>query len=240
MAQTPYTKEYIHIKDIDQFFEYNPTTKEMVFTSETLKIIIPKRYEVYNQLFISDTVKTLGVFDMIIDDKYQAGLMMFANIEIESDEISQIMIGNVQYITLTLSKGSRFICNTERIADSSIVYAVWMEFISRGKLIYNIDYNTLSRLFDQTKSMCDMGINVDHVIFEVIYSHLCRDPDNLAVQYRHTDMTKDFKFIPLTSVGYSTTSTTSKLLGSYFGMSMNAALINTNETRTPLEDLLRS
>lgn len=240
MATTPYTKDYIHTKDIDQFFEYNAETKEMIFTSETLTIIIPKRYEVYNHLFISDTIKTIGVFDMIIDDTYHAGLMMFANIEIEADDIGQIMVGTTQYITLNLVKGSRFICNTERIADGSIVYSLWMEFISRGKLLYNIDYNTLSRLFDQSKLMCGMNIDVDHVIFEVIYSHLCRNPSNLAIQYRHTDFSQDFRFIPLTSVGYSTTSTTSKLLGSYFGMSMNSALIQTNETRTPLEDLLRS
>lgn len=240
MSNTPYTKSYEKIKDIDQFFEYNADTKEMIFNSESLVIYIPKRYEVYDQLNISDTVKTLAVFDMVIDDKYHAGLMMFVNIEIEADDISQIMIGNIQYVVLNLTKGSRFICHTEIIADDSIVYTIWMEFISRGKLIYNIDYQTLSRLFDQSKSMCNVTIPVDHAIFEVIYSHLCRDPDNLAVQYRQTDMKKPFKFVPLTNVGYSTTSTTSKLLGSYFGQSLNSALIHTNDTQTPLEGLLRS
>ena len=240
MAQTPYDKPYEHIKDIDQFFDYNEKTKEMIFTGDSLVVIVPKRYEVYNYLTIAETVKTLGVLDMIIDDKYHAGLLMLANIEIEPDDIAQIVIGELQYVTLTLSKGSRFICNTERIADGNIVYSIWREFINGGKLLYNIDYETLSTLFDQAKSMCDANLNVDHVIFEVIYSHLARDPENLSIQYRHTDMNNDFKLIPLTSVGYSTSSTTSRLLGSYFGNALNASLIQEVNVETPFENLLRS
>ena len=88
--------------------------------------------------------------------------------------------------------------------------------------------------------MCDANLNVDHVIFEVIYSHLARDPENLSIQYRHTDMNNDFKLIPLTSVGYSTSSTTSRLLGSYFGNALNASLIQEVNVETPFENLLRS
>lgn len=240
MKATPYTKPYKKIKDVDQFFSYDDKTKEMRFISNSLTIIIPQRYEVYQLLEISDTIKTLAIFDMIIDDIYQAGLMMLTTIEIEADDVNKIMIGDIPYIAITVSNGSRFICNTERIADSNIVYAIWMEFITRGKLIYNINYDTLSTLFDQAKTMCDSNINVDHAIFEVIYSHLCRDFENLSIQYRHTDRSNDFKLIPLRNVGYATISTTSKIMGSYFRESLNSSLIQTNLTKSPVEDLLRN
>jgi hypothetical protein len=240
MAVTPYTKPYQKIKDIDQFFEYNDKTKEMIFIGESLIVYIPQRYEVYNHLVLSDTVKTIAVLDLIINDTYQAGLMMLTMIEIEPDDISQVMVGNLQFVVLTLSKGSRFICNTESIADGDIIYAIWMEFITRGKILYNIDYNTLSTLFDQAKSMCNTNIDVDHVIFEMIYAHLCRDPNNLSIQYRHTDQTEPFKLIRLRDVGYATSSTTSRFLGSYFGDSLNSSLVQTVEDMTPIESLLRS
>lgn len=239
MADNPYTKEYIRTKDLDQFFDYNAKTKEMIFKGDSLQVIIPKRYEVYNYLTLSDTVKTLAVFDMIINDTYHAGLLMLSVIELEQDDVTQIMIGELQYVVVTLSKGSRFICNTESIADSNIVYSLWMEFITRGKLLYNIDYDSLNTLFDQSKSMCDTNIDVDHVIFEVIYSQLCRDPNNLSIQYRHTDQSEPFKFIPLRNVGYSTQSTTSRILGSYFSTALNSSLIQDVSARTPVEDLLR-
>lgn len=240
MAVKPYSKDYQHLDDIDQFFEYNPKTKEMTFTGSSLVVYLPKRYEVYNLLTISDTVTSLAVMDLVINDTYQAGLMMLTTIEMEQDDITQIMVGDLQYYMLTLSQGSRFICNTERIADSTIVYALWMEFITRGKLLYNIDYDTLATLFDQASSMCDTHIGVDHVIFEVIYSHLCRDPENLTIQYRYTDMQKPFTLIELRSVGYATTSTTSRLMGSYFASALNSSLINATAENNTVEDLLRS
>lgn len=240
MSKTPYLKDYQSITDLDAYFSYDAITKEMVFTGESLVVYIPKRYEVYNLLILSDTVTTLAVLDMVINDTYRAGLLMLTTIEMEPDDVTQIMIGDIPYVVLTLSQGNRFICNTERLADSSIVYAIWMEFITRGKLIYNITYDTLATLFDQSLSMCNTAISVDHVIFEVIYSHLCRDPRNLAVQYRHSDQSQGFQMIPLRSVGYATTSTTSRLMGSYFADSLNSSLIQTTTEKTDVESLLRA
>lgn len=240
MATTPYTKEYVHTKDIDRFFSYDDKTKSMTFEGDSLVAYIPARYSVYNLLTLADTVTSLAIMDLVINDTFHAGLLLMATIEMEPDDVTTIMVGDIQYVKLTLSTGAKFICNTERISDSAIVYAVWMEFITRGKLIFNIDYNTLATLFDQSKAMCDLNINVDHVMFEIIYSHLCRDPDNLSQQYRHTDMSKDFEFTALRDVGYATTSTTSRLLGSYFGQALNSSLLQTTTDHSQLEDLLRS
>jgi hypothetical protein len=239
-SSLPYLKDYIKLDKIDQYFTYHPETNEMVFIGESLVVMIPRRYEVYDLLTLADTVKTLAVVDLVFDDTYRAGLLMLTTIEMEPDDVSTIMVGDLQYVRCTLSKGARFITNTERIADSSIVYAVWMEFITRGKLIFNIDYDQLATLFDQSKSMCDQNMNVDHVVFEIIYSHLCRDPDNLTIQYRYTDGNKPFRLIALRNVGYATVSTTSRLLGSYFGEALNASLLQTTTEHSEIEDLLRS
>ena len=240
MATTPYLKDYVHIKDVDKFFEYDPKTKHMTFIGTSLEIYIPYRYQVYDLLLLSDTVTTLGVFDMIINDQFQAGLLMLTTIEMEPDDVSTLMIGELQYVKLTLSAGCKFICNTERIADSSIVYSFWMESIARGKLPYFIGYEALATLFDQAKNMCDQDINVDHVVFEVLYSHLSRDADNLTIQYRHTNMEKPFTFIELRNVGYATTSTASRMMGSYFANALNSSLLQTTTEHSDFEDLLRS
>ncbi len=240
MKATPYTKDYEHITDIDQFFDYNDTTKEMVFTGISLICYIPQRYETYHLLTMADTVTTLAVFDMIFEDRFQASLLMLTTIEMEPDDVSKIMVGDVAYIKLTLSTGARFICNTERIADSAITYAVWMEFITRGKLLYSIGYDKLATLFDKAQALCGINLAADHVILEMIYSHLSRAQDNMTVQYRHTDQKDPFTLIPLRSVGYATDSTASKLNGSYFGSALNSSLIQTNEEFSDIEQILRS
>ena len=240
MADIPYAKTYQKIKDIDQFFEYDDKQKSMIFTGDSLVVILPSRYQVYNLLTLADTVTTLAVCDLIINDTFRAGLLMLATIEMEPDDVEMIMLGDLQYVKLTLSHGCKFICNTERIADGSIVYATWMECITRGKLPYFINYDALATLFDQAKSMCDQKIPVDHVVFEVIYSHLCRDQNNRSVQYRHTDMAEPFKMIALRDVGYATVSTTSRLLGSYFSQALNSSLIQVTTEHSDVEDILRA
>jgi hypothetical protein len=240
MAGNPYLKTYQPIKDIDQFFSYDPQQKSLTFNGTSLVVYAPKRYEVYNLLKLADNVTTLGVVDLIINDTYQAGLLLLTTIEMEPDTVSTVMVDEIQYIKMTLSQGSKFICNTERIADASIVYSCWVEFIARGKLPYFIKYDELATLFDTTKSICDQALNVDHVILEVIYSHLARDPDNMSIQYRLTDMKEAFKFISLRNVGYATTSSTSRLLGSYFQNALNSSLIQTTSDHSEIEDLLRS
>jgi len=240
MITNPYLKTYEKINTIDQFFKYDSDKKQTTFIGKTLVVMIPKRYEVHNLLKIADTVTTLGVVDLIFDDTYRAGLLMLTTIEMEIDDISTVMLGDLQYLKVTLETGAKFICNTERIADSAIVYAVWMEFIARGKMPYFIDYDSLSTLFDRSQSLCDQKLNVDHVVLEIIYSHLCRDPDNLSVQYRYTPMDKPFELISLRNVGYATVSTTSRLLGSYFSNALNSSLIQTTTEHSEIEDLLRS
>jgi len=237
MSARPYNTEYAKITDIDKYFEVRGM--EMIFIGEELHVYIPMRYEVYQLLDISDTVTTLGIVDLVINNTYRAGLALLSSIEIDPDEISYLTVDSYSYVVLTLTKGSRFICRTDIVKDKSIVYAMFMEFITRGKWLHIFDYDAIAGLFDQAKAMCDASFPVDHAILEVIYSHLARDPKNISVQYRHTDMSGDFEMIPLRSVSYATTSTTSRLMGSYFNDALNAALVSPNEEHHPFEDLLR-
>lgn len=239
MTMTPYAEHYQKITDIDKYFETRGTEK--IFIGEELKIYIPMRYEVYHMLDITETVKTLGVFDMIFDGKYRAGLLMLATIEIDPSEVDTITVGGVKYSVLTLRKGNRFICQTQVIKDQDIIYAVFMEFITRGKWSHIFGYEDVVKLFDHTQELCGSNLPVDHVILEVIYSHLARAKNDIATQFRHTDMSGEFMMIPLRSVSYATTSTAARLLGSYFNDALNSALLQQPEEGTnapPFEALL--
>ena len=107
MADTPYAKTYQKIKDIDQFFEYDDKQKTMTFIGESLVVMIPARYQVYNLLNLADTVTTLAVCDLVINDTYRAGLLMLATIEMEPGDVEMIMLGDLQYVKLTLSNGCK-------------------------------------------------------------------------------------------------------------------------------------
>lgn len=239
MAVTPYTKQYINIKDVSKYFKYNPEKHTITFTGDSLVIHVPKRLEAYNLLHITDVVETVGVMDLIIDDTYQATLHMLAGVKVAPTEIATITVNNVPYLKMTLVTGNLFTTSTTVIKNKNIMYACYVEFVTRGNIPYTMGYDDLFSMFDQAGPMCGSKLPVDHAIFEVIFAHLSRNPDNRFQQYRHTDMTKPFEFIALRDVAYAPTSTNARLLGSYMDDGLNAALINVSEERQPFEDILR-
>lgn len=237
---SPYHNPLKHITDVSKYFRHDPKTHTMIFIGDTLEVRVPARFEVYGMLNVADTVETIGVMDLIIDESFQASLHMPAMIELEPSEMSSIMVRGLQYKVLHFSHGDRFIVNTQVVKNQSIVYTLYVEFITRGNLMYTYGYQDLMTMFDLAKHLCDSKVPVDHAIFEVIYAHLSRSAKDLFTQYRHTDM-KDaaFDFVALRSVSHAPDSTTARMLGSYFSEGVLASLLHENEDRKPFEDLLR-
>lgn len=239
MTESPYPKPYTHVTDVGRFFAYDAEKHEMRFIGDSLEIRVPKRFEVYGLLNIAEAVEAVGVMDLIIDDAYQASLHLLAKIVVEPREIGKLTVKGVEYVVLRLGHGDRFIANTQVVKDAGIVYALWVEFITRGNPIYTMDYRALGTMFNTAKSMCGANLGVDRVVLEVIIAHLARDPDRLFTQYRHTDMRGAYEFIPLRSVSYAPDSTTGRVAGSYFSEGVNSSLVHENHERRPFEDLLR-
>lgn len=239
MPSAPYDRPYEHITDPMRFFRYDASTHEMRFVGETLEVRVPERFQVYDLLSVGETVEAPGLMDLLIDGRYQASLWMMAVIRCEPREIARTTIDGITYLVLHFGHGDVFIKNTQVVKKKSLVYAVYVEVVTRGNLMYWLTYDKLAVLFDQAKWMCDADVGVDPAVFEVIFAHLARDPTDRFRQYRHTDMRGDFELIPLRSVVYAPPSTTARLLGSYFAEGLNAALSQEVTQTSPLENLLR-
>lgn len=240
MAGSPYAKTYERVTQVmDRFFRYDAKAKTMTFVGDTLEARVPKRLESYNLLNVADTVTVLGVMDLIIDDTYNARLHMLAKFDTEPEELESVTVDGLEYMVLRYSTGARFIAKTQVVKNKDIIYAMYVEFITRGNLPYWYEYDNLAWLFDQAKSMCDAGLDVNRSIFEVINAHLARDAKSRFTQYRHTDMAGPFSFIPLRSISLAPDSTTARLTGSYFSEGLNSSLISTNTINHPFEDALR-
>lgn len=232
-------KKYTKIDSVKPYFQYDAASKCMIFTGDTLEVRVPARFAVYGLLDIGNTVTTLAIADLIINDQYQTGLVLMAKIEMEVSDMSTLTIGGVPYMVFHLKGGDRFIKHTEVIKNSGIVYAVFTEFLARGKIIYTINYDNITHLFDQIKHMNDSNLGVDHAVFEMIYSYLWRSTQNRSVQYRHTPMTDGGTMISLRNVADATSTTTSKLAGSYFDVGLTSALIYPNDQPGTVEEMLR-
>ena len=196
---TPYLNPLTHIRDIHPFIETDPKTGRVTFIGDTLEIRIPQRYEVYDLLAMEDVVTTLAVFDMIIDGKYQASMNLLASITIDPTDRGSMVYDGVPYVVLYLNKGDTLMKTSDLVMNPAVVYALWIEFITQGKMLYTYNYDDLPMMFDRVRQCCGRGLGVGRSIFEAVLAFLCRDPDNIFIPYRLTDMKKKYTFVALLS-----------------------------------------
>jgi hypothetical protein len=191
-------------------------------------------------LVIGDTVTTPGVMDMIFDDHFHAGLNLLASITIEPSDMGSFSHEGIEYVTLFLKTGDKFMTSYRVIQDPNIVYVLWTEFVTNGGVPYWLDYDAFLKLFDRVRELTGAGIGVSRSVYEGIIAHIARDKDNFSLQYRLTDMSKPMKLVPLKSVSQAPTGTVARLNGSYFkDEGSTAALRWQVDQQQPFENLLR-
>jgi hypothetical protein len=226
--------------DFKSFFK--TTEKEIIFTGDKLVCHIPERYENYDVLsFHEDTVKSLGIFDLIINDTHHHGLLLAAIISLNPRMISKHTHDNDKvYYHLTFNKNDVFITDTTFVKNENLVYIVFSEFIQLGNIPKFLTYDTLAFLMVKISKTSGLNFKVNHAIVEIMLAHLTRNPNKLTEPYRRTDQSNPLKFIPLSHVSYGADNTTSKLLGSYFTDGLRSALVNQADTAYEFESIIRA
>lgn len=221
-----------------KYFELDQKQKKVFFTGDQLEIFIPDRYENFGALFVEEAIMSLAVFDMTINENIKTGFFLPAMIHIKPSVTEFVNVGANSMTKLTLYKGDQFM-TTEVVRQSQLVYNIFSEFISLGRMPDFVKYQDTLFLFDIASELTGLKFEVDHVTFEVIMSYIHRDPDDLSVQYRLTDLSKDPRLIPLRQISVLAESTSSKLLGSFFDAATDSALVNKAEESTELEEIMR-
>lgn len=221
-----------------KYFKENKNNS-ITFVGDKLEILIPKRYEQHGCLEITEEVKTLSIFDMIINDTIHCGYFLPAHIYIIPTNVENVLIGNKQHIKLTLFKGDVFIKNINIVKNPQIAFVVFYEFIFLGNTPKFIDYDKSAFLFDSVQEICGINFRSNRVVFEIMSAHLYRTEQDLMKPYRLTDMRKKPIAIPLRSVNHAATSTSSKIIGSYYSAAINSSLVNQADEPSKVEDLLR-
>ncbi len=211
----------------------------MIFTGELCKVKIPLRYQVRDLLEVAADVKTLAIFEVIINEKYTYGFLLPAIIRMEPSKVSRTTENGIDYQVCEFVNGDKFMLSTTILREPFIATAMYEEFIVLGRLPSFMDYETTAKLFDTVEKVCNINLHAPHVVWEMIYAHLFRDENDLSIKYRFTEMKNKPVFIGTSNVAFGPDSTTSKLIGAYFNDGVNSALINASEQQYDLEDLLR-
>lgn len=228
------------IIDVSHYFRKDEKTSSLIFTGKKLEVRIPLNFKKYGSLTVTDVVTTIGVCDLIFDDEYQVGLNILAQITIEPSDIKTMTYKGVGYQVLTLKEGDKFMSSYRVVQDTHVVYVLWSEFITDGRLPYWYKYDDLLKIFRHAVELTGSGIGVSQSVFSGIIGHLARDGNKISKQYRLTDMKRPMRLVALNSISMASSSTIARLNGSYFrDAGLTSALRFEVEQEQPFENILR-
>lgn len=230
--------------DVSKFFQHDEKEHCIRFVGEKLLCYLPIQYENKGYLHVGSFIATIGVFPMVINDTIHCGLQLPGIIGIEQASLTKETKDEVEYYVAELHKGDKLIRTTDLLENDKTGYILWLLYMSNGMNLAYADYEMKASLFDDVKEFTGKDLGANHAMLEMILAHLNRDPDNLSVLWRHSGMptNKKPKQLSFNAVGEITTSTHSRIIGSYANEGLTAALITKDTDSDPdsLENLFRT
>lgn len=221
-------------------FHQDNQESPVIFTGDKCVVnILQKLEETYDCVSVSDTVTTIGVFDMEVDG-IQSGMFLVGRIEMSPSEVIRTVIDDTPYIQLIFNKGDVFMKSTNIVVEAKLAFVVWLEFIKFAHTLKAMTYEDQASVFDRIRLSTGTSFPVDHSVYEALFAHLSRDQKDFTVLYRNTDMKEDFRRIQLSDVSHAARSSSARIIGAYNKDGINAALVSPNESNSQVEDLLRS
>lgn len=225
--------------DVEKYFELSEKDNCVFFMGDKAECLIPQRYLDKEFLIMDSKISVLAAFTIIINDTLVGGILIPTMITMDPVSVELETRDGEQYYVATLKKGSQFITNLDVVQVDRTGYDIWLEFISLAHMPSFIEYNDTCFIFDDMKEFTGKAINTNHVILEIIMAHLHRSQDDLTIPYRLTTMKKPPEQITLRDIGHGTSSTHSRIIGSYSDIGRTAALLNQSDENHELEDYFR-
>lgn len=222
------------------YFKVQGTT--LVFTGKQLEVFVPKRYEMHNALTVTDTVKTVGFFDMVINGTIETGMQWAAMITMKPSTMETVQLGKESFLKLTFVQGDTFLTDTRYVRSTRIAYVLFYEMGYGGHIPKFVMNGKTGTIYDYISHVTGLYFNANHAILEMIESQLERDVNDISKLWRLTNRSKKPTRLGLQAVAQLTQSTTGKLSGSYIKQGLESALAHSQDATiiSDIEETLRA
>lgn len=219
---------------------------ESLVAIKKCKIIIPTRFEERSLAEIGMDIFIVGIYAIITEDKYYAVSLVNTMIKITPTSIMKIKIKGVEHYEFTFDPGQVVMPRTNLVKDDILVYRIYDEIISKGKVPWYLTYDDLGHIFDTALSHAGANVGTNPEVTELIISIIARNGKDRTQYYRSSiNSLDDIKtnppvFISMKSVPYAATNTTNKLAGSYWSEGVVSSLISPSTKKERIETILLS
>jgi len=217
-----------------------------IIALKPVKMILPERFVEKQLAIVGADTYVVGIVALVVDDKYYAVFLGTAMFHVEPTTIATVKYHGDSYLELSFDPGARILVTQEVVQDNLITYRIYDEIISKGHMPWYMNYDDRIQLLFTANKLAGMEMLSNHAMLELNAAAISRDPTNINRFYRHAidsydDLIKKPPItIPLMSVSYGTTNTTSRIMGSYFEQGLNSSLVNPSTQVENIERLLRS
>lgn len=210
------------------------------------KIYIPDHYVGAELGNIAEDISIVGIYGIAVDDKYYGVSNACALLQIEPSSSNTVEINGTKYMEFYFDVNDKVVKNLNLIRLTTLVYRIYVEIISKGKVPWYLSYHDVCFIFDTALSHGNVDLMADSAMLELLASVLARQRSDKSKFFRHLDGLKDTDlktkptYVALKSVQYQSTNTVAKLMGNYFSEGLSAALVHESTTNESIETLLRS
>lgn len=226
----------------------NLVTREdtSVVTKTGCKIYFPVRFAERFLAEIGVNNLCVGLFPIVVEDQYYSLLNVNAMIGLNPGSVNKTEHKGMEYYELVFDPGSVVITSLDLVQNDNILYRLYDELFSKGKIPWYVGYEDLGNLYDTAKRFAGASVGDSPEVIQLLTSIVTRDSQDRTKYYRsvvesRSDLTnKPPVYIPLRSVFYAATNTTNKLAGSYFADGVTSALLSPSDRVEAVEKLLRA
>jgi len=213
-------------------------------TKKEVKIHIPSRFVDRGLAFVGLENYIVGIYAIILEDTYYGVSTVNAMINIDPTSTTRIKINGDQYFEFMFKPGSTVFKTLSLVKTDTVVYNIYDEIFSNGRIPWYMGYDDLGRIFDTASYHGGANVGSDKEVTELIASLVARDPADRTKYYRTKINTlEDMRanhpvYIGLCNVTYAATNTMNRLGGSYMGQGIVASLVNITERTERVEQIL--
>lgn len=235
------------VRDPEYVFSCILENADSYIAKKGIKLHIPVSLEEASLLSIGVETYILGIFALIVDDKYYAVHNAPTMFRVEPTTVNKIEIDSVEYYEFYFEPGSLIIASRDVEVKDTTTYYIYNEMIGKARIPWYMDYEKdMPHLFDNAPVYAGVTIGASPSVMPMIISTLARNPKDLTQYYRHylAELPPGTKpeppvYVPFSSVIYGATNTIAKLGGNYFELGVISALNNPSVRRERVESILR-
>lgn len=210
-----------------------------------LTLHVPQKFQTKKFIDISDRVKVLASYALVLENKYFAMDSATTMFETNPSMINNIIVDDEPYFELVYEPNDLLVVKDDVLIDKELVYPVSTEFFSNGRLPWYFESEEIIAIYPNLEQFNGVDLRSNMTVYSILLSMMQRNPKDINLPFRTAITTKDSigKLNPIhvgmNKVDLIVTGTLAKLGGPYLNPSITAALNVESTELSETEWLLR-